>query len=115
MPLGNGVVRRGKLELRARLVLRGGMGHMLNWYTGWGMLLSAVATGGGVGWFFWREDVMGGYGSWRRRLTRLGHIALAALGFLNMVYALSPLPAAGTWQGQGASVCLVVGGLAMPA
>ena len=90
------------------------MGHVLNWYAGWGMLLLAFGTGAGVGLFFWREDFMGGYGSWRRRLTRLGHIALAALGILNMVYALSPIPAAATWQGQGASVGLVVGGFSMP-
>ena len=31
---------------------------------------------------------MGGYGSFRRRLTRLGHIAFFGLGFVNLFYGL---------------------------
>lgn len=90
------------------------MGHITNWYAGWSLLLAAFITGAILGLFFWREDFMGGYDSWRRRLTRLGHIALAALGVLNMVYGLSPLPAAGSWQANGAAAGLIVGGIAMP-
>ena len=91
------------------------MGHLANWYAGWSMLLAAFITGALLGLFFWREDFMGGYASWQRRLTRLGHIALAALGILNMVYAIAPLPATGSWQAQGASIGLIVGGCSMPA
>ena len=32
---------------------------------------------------------MGGYGSFRRRLVRLGHIAFFGLGILNVLFALS--------------------------
>src|SRR5262245_23719460 len=67
--------------------------HPLNWYAGWGLLLAAFATGALAGLGFHREDFLGGYGSFRRRLLRLGHIALAALGMLNLIYALSPWPA----------------------
>ena len=90
------------------------MGHLVNWYAGWGLILAAFATGAVVGLFFYREDFMGGYASWRRRMARLGHIALAALGILNMVYALAPIPATGSWQAQGAGAGLIVGGIAMP-
>ena len=72
------------------------MGHLLNWYAGWSLLLAAFATGAVIGLGFAREEFMGGYNSWRRRLTRLGHIALAALGMLNMIFGLAALPVAGT-------------------
>src|SRR4051812_25470000 len=90
------------------------MGHPVNWYFGWWILLAAFAQGAVVGLFFSREDFMGGYGSWRRRLMRLGHVAMAALGMLNMVYGLSPVPAGGTWQAGGAGLGLMVGAVAMP-
>jgi len=88
--------------------------HVMNWYGGWGLLLASFVVGAIVGLGFWRENFMGGYGSWRRRMVRLGHIALAALGILNMVYGLAGVPVAGTWQAFGAGVGLLVGGVAMP-
>ena len=91
------------------------MGHLLNWYAGWSMILAAFATGAVVGLGFAREEFMGGYAGWRRRLTRLGHIALAALGILNLVFAVAPLPAPHTWQAQGAGIGLIIGGITMPA
>ena len=90
------------------------MSHAMNWYGGWAMLLASFVVGAVVGLGFWREGFMGGYGSWRRRMVRLGHIALAALGILNMVYGLAAIPAARTWQAQGASVGLLIGGVTMP-
>ena len=53
---------------------------MLNWYFGWAAILTAFATGAVLGLFFHREDFLGGYASFRRRILRLVHIALAALG-----------------------------------
>ena len=52
-------------------------GHPLNWYAGWILILTAFLTGAGLGLSFHREDFWGGYASFRRRLVRLGHIALA--------------------------------------
>jgi hypothetical protein len=88
--------------------------HPLNWYAGWGLLLTAFVTGGLLGLGFHRPAFLGGYGSFRRRLVRLGHIALAALGMLNLLYALSPWPGPSQWQAAAASACFVVGGVAMP-
>jgi len=42
-----------------------------------------------MGLSFWREDWLGGYGSWRRRMVRLGHISFFGLGFVNIAFALS--------------------------
>ena len=45
---------------------------------------------------------------------RLGHIAQAALGMMNVLYGLSPRPADSTAEAWWASVCFVVGGVSMP-
>ena len=88
--------------------------HTLNWYTGWTLLLTAFLTGAGVGMVFHRDDFLGGYTSLRRRMVRLGHIALAALGMLNVMYSMSPWPRPGESMSAAASHCFVVGGIAMP-
>jgi hypothetical protein len=68
------------------------MVRQINWYGGWSLLLLAFVSGAGIGLFFHRDEFWGGYDSWRRRLARLGHIAMAALGILNVVYSLAPRP-----------------------
>lgn len=88
--------------------------HPLNWQAGWLLILASFATGAGIGLFFHRDDYLGGYASFERRLMRLGHIALAALGMLNILFASSPWPAGGTWMSTTASLCFIAGGVAMP-
>jgi hypothetical protein len=89
-------------------------GHMLNWYFGWGLVLSAFVTGAVLGLFFHHDEFWGGYASYRRRIVRLGHIAQAALGMMNVLYGLSPWPADTLPEAGYASVCFVVGGVSMP-
>jgi len=89
--------------------------HPLNWFAGWGMVLAAFVTGAVIGLRFHRDDFLGGYTSFRRRLLRLGHIALAALGTMNVVYALSPWPTPGDELARAASWCFIAGGVLMPA
>jgi hypothetical protein len=89
--------------------------HVLNWQCGWWLVLAAFVTGAVIGLSFHRDDFLGGYDSFRRRLVRLGHIALAALGIMNVVFSLSPWPVPGTWMATAASLCFVAGGVAMPA
>jgi hypothetical protein len=88
--------------------------HVLNWQCGWWLVLAGFATGAIIGLSFHREDFLGGYHSFRRRLVRLGHIALAALGIMNVVFSLSPWPSPGSAVGTAASICFVVGGVTMP-
>ncbi len=88
--------------------------HPLNWYAGWCLVLGAFVTGAAIGLFFHREDFWGGYTSYRRRIVRLGHIALAALGMMNVLYSFSPWPEPSTWRALAASSCFVVGGISMP-
>jgi hypothetical protein len=88
--------------------------HPVNWYFGWALILSAFVTGATLGLFFHREDFLGGYASFRRRIVRLGHISQAALGMLNVLYGLSPWPEGSLWEAQAASLCYMIGGIAMP-
>ncbi len=87
---------------------------MINWYFGWISILLAFVTGAAIGLFFYREDFLGGYTAFRRRILRLGHIAQAALGLMNVVAGNHQLasgvdfPALAQWS-------LVVGGISMPA
>lgn len=56
---------------------------------GWVLVLLGLASGLFLGLGFHLEHFLGGYTSLRRRLVRLGHIALVALGALNVLWALS--------------------------
>lgn len=56
---------------------------------GWLAFVAGAASGAALGLFFQREDWLGGYGSWTRRLLRLGHIACFGMGLLNIAFALS--------------------------
>src|SRR5438105_15149882 len=87
----------------------------MNWYAGWTMILTAFVTGAILGLFFYRENFLGGYASFRRRILRLGHIALAALGTINVVYSLSPLASEASLPARVASLGFVIGGVTMPA
>ena len=86
----------------------------LNLKAAWVAILLGALLGGLQGLFFHREQWLGGYGSWPRRLMRLGHIAFLGTGLLNLAFALSVeyhrLPAVPPL----ASGLLVVGGVTMP-
>lgn len=61
----------------------------LNLSFGWAWIVVGLATGAVIGLFFHEEAWLGGYGSWRRRMVRLGHIAFLGTGLLNVAAALS--------------------------
>ena len=88
--------------------------HPGNWYCGWSLLGAAFGVGAGIGLQFHREDFWGGYASFGRRIFRLGHVALAALGMVNLLFALSPWPASERWS-LAAGLGFILGGIAMPA
>jgi hypothetical protein len=52
-------------------------------------MLAGAISGAIIGLFFHREEWMGGYSSFRRRMTRLGHISFWGIGFINILFALS--------------------------
>ena len=88
---------------------------VLNLVAGWVGMLAGVLSGAVIGLYFHREDWMGGYGSHRRRLTRLGHISFFGLGFLNLIFGVTapPLNVQGSYF-DVASISLVVAAITMP-
>ncbi|MHC4217807.1 MAG: hypothetical protein ACYSU7_05050 [Planctomycetota bacterium] len=91
----------------------------LNLYFGWSWMLTGMVSGAVLGLFFHKQEWLGGYGSWRRRMVRLAHVAFFGTGLLNLGFALSwnRLTPAGDPHPllTAASILLVVGAVAMPA
>jgi hypothetical protein len=88
----------------------------MNLIGGWLGMLAGVLSGAILGLFFHRDDWMGGYDSYRRRLTRLGHISFFGLGFLNLLFAAT-YAQLGLRSGSLAiaSWALLLGAITMPA
>ncbi|MCA9190276.1 MAG: hypothetical protein KDB03_00885 [Planctomycetales bacterium] len=86
---------------------------IINWYVGWILLLTAFISGAAIGLGFHHEQFLGGYNSFRRRLLRLGHIAQAALGMLNVLFSIAVMPD-DTPRGYAASFGWMMGGISMP-
>lgn len=86
-----------------------------NLLAGWIAMLAGVISGAVIGLFFHREEWLGGYSSFRRRMTRLGHISFWGLGIINMMFAFSmravEFPAA---NAQVGSVSFILGAVTMP-
>ena len=91
--------------------------ELLTAYAFWGLPLGLV-SGLCLGLVAQRDDGWGGYGSFRRRAARLGHVALVMLPVLAGVYALlldgraaSPAPlawATGLWVLGAPALCVVL-------
>ena len=86
-----------------------------NLVIGWTLVLLGFVSGLFLGLHFHEDAWMGGYGSFPRRLIRLGHIALVALGMVNVLFAVSVDGSAlsDRWR-QSASWLFITGGFAMP-
>ena len=91
-------------------------GESANLVAGWMGILAGVIAGAVAGLFFHRDDWLGGYGSYPRRMVRLGHIAFFGIGFINLAFALStPAFSLAVRQQQLASLSLILGLITMPA
>jgi hypothetical protein len=65
--------------------------YKLNLLVGWACILANFITGGltGMTFKFFNEEWLGGYSELRRRMYRLGHVALFALGTVNIMFYLT--------------------------
>ncbi len=91
---------------------------MLNLAFGWIWITMGFLSGAALGLGFHKEQFMGGYGSWSRRLARLGHIAFFGTGFLNLLVAMTGIMI-GDHYSTGmiwkiAAWSFIVGAVAMP-
>lgn len=87
----------------------------LNLIVGWTSMVAGAVSGALIGLFFHRDQWLGGYGSLRRRMLRLGHIAFFGLGILNVLFALSliVMPVPDVWS-RIASAGFIVAVVMMP-
>jgi len=86
-----------------------------NMWAGWTGMILGLLSGAALGLFFHQETFAGGYGSFRRRMLRLGHIAFFGLGIINVLFSLT-LASTGvvTRYPVVASVSLVLAVFLMP-
>ena len=82
----------------------------------WWWMACGCLSGAATGTVFHRENALGGYASWTRRLMRLGHIAFFGTGLLTLGFALSvrPVPETNATLVEAASMSLLAGAIAMP-
>jgi hypothetical protein len=87
----------------------------VNLLLAWLWILLGFVSGMALGWFFHRNDWLGGYGSFKRRLYRLAHISFFGLGAVNLFFwlTLKLHPTAGPGV-DIASRALVLGAVTMP-
>lgn len=62
---------------------------MMNEIGGWLFVLGGLVMGLVMGLKFQREEWLGGYSAFPRRMVRLAHVALVALGMINIQFAHS--------------------------
>ena len=86
----------------------------LNLLLGWLWIVLGFVSGAIMGLWFHRENWLGGYGSWMRRLYRLAHISFFGLGLLNLMFFLTfnSLPLARVFPAASAS--FAIGAVSMP-
>ena len=80
---------------------------------GWWLMAVGFASGAGMGLLAQDEQWLGGYTSRTRRLVRLGHIALVALGALNVFWPMTEAARTASPPIPIVSGCFIVGGLTM--
>jgi hypothetical protein len=90
-------------------------GYELNLVLAWLWILLGIGSGLLLGLGFHRDNWLGGYGSLRRRMYRLGHISFFGLALLNLVFFFTARgvgidPALGTIGSWG----FALGALTMP-
>ena len=87
----------------------------INLVVGWFWIVGGFIFGAVLGLKFHREDWMGGYASFKRRLYRLGHVSFFGLAIINLLFyftvAILALDGACI---RVASWCFVTGAISMP-
>ncbi|MCK4998086.1 MAG: hypothetical protein KAS23_01075 [Anaerohalosphaera sp.] len=90
------------------------MDWTINVYAGWLSMFLGCVAGAVVGMFFYKEDFLGGYTSWRRRMVRLGHISFFGIGIINILCGLTAKVLGWSEVPLLTSILLIVAAVAMP-
>ena len=98
------------------MVLQESESLMVNLCAGWTLFFAGIVAGAVAGVFFHKNEWLGGYTSWRRRMVRLGHVAFFGIGLINVAFGLTvqsvDIEAS---QVPVSSWLLIAGGIGMPA
>ena len=86
----------------------------LNVVAAWAGILLGLLTGVVYGLYFHRPDWLGGYGSWPRRMLRLGHVSFFGIAMLNLAFAVTVKYLGWPAPPPGASVALAAANGLMP-
>lgn len=85
-----------------------------NLLAAWIGILLGFLSGLALGLCFHRENWLGGYGSFKRRLYRLAHISLFGLGAVNLFFYLTARTLAPDSALTLASSAFILGAITMP-
>lgn len=85
-----------------------------NLLAAWVGMLLGFLSGLVLGLCFHRENWLGGYGSFKRRLYRLAHISLFGLGAVNLFFYLTARTLAPGSALELASSAFILGAITMP-
>jgi hypothetical protein len=85
-----------------------------NIYAAWIGILLGCLIGATEGLFFHKEDWLGGYTSWKRRILRLGHISFFGLGFINLAFVLTARALEIEEEVNTPSILFIIGIVGMP-
>jgi hypothetical protein len=86
----------------------------INLLAAWVGILLGFLSGLALGLFFHREDWLGGYGSFTRRLYRLAHISFFGLGAVNLFFYFTARMFPGNALIPLASSAFLAGAITMP-
>src|SRR5215469_1121715 len=85
-----------------------------NLLAAWVGMLLGFLSGLVLGLCFHRENWLGGYGSFKRRLYRLAHISLFGLGAVNLFFYLTARTLVPVSTLEFASSAFIIGAITMP-
>ena len=84
-------------------------------FAAWAGFVCGALSGAAIGLWFHKDDWLGGYSSYPRRLLRLGHISFFGLGLLNALFAVTvALVPFNELTARIASLGLLIGAITMP-
>jgi len=86
----------------------------INLYAAWIGILLGVIAGAIQGMFFHEEKWLGGYGSWKRRMVRLGHISFFGIAFINLAFVFTVFAQDIKGHIFLSSLLFIIGAIAMP-
>ena len=83
-------------------------------FAAWAGFVCGVSSGAAIGLLFHREDWLGGYGSFKRRLFRLAHISFFGLGAVNFFFYFTAQTVVAGSLLMFASSAFIAGAVTMP-